>query len=255
MAHTMVFIGGLHRSGTSLLAHCLGRHPLVSAFHDTGVPEDEGQHLQSVYPAANVHGGPGRFAFSAEAHLTESAALARPPAAAVLFGEWSRYWDLSKPFLLEKSPPNLIRARFLQALFPESRFVMTVRHPLIVALATQRWKGNLALRDLIEHWFTAHDTFAKDAPHIRRLRVVRYEQLMAAPEAALERVTSLIGLPAPLPASDVDTSRSDPYRAQWSGLSRSARDSLRRRFEAQANEYGYSLIDLDRCDPVFEAWS
>ena len=56
--HTYVFVGGLHRSGTSLLARSLEAHPSVSGFRDTGVPEDEGQHLQSVYPA----GSPSRAA-------------------------------------------------------------------------------------------------------------------------------------------------------------------------------------------------
>ena len=47
----LVFVGGLHRSGTSLVHRCLALHPAVSGFSGTGVPEDEGQHLQTVYPA------------------------------------------------------------------------------------------------------------------------------------------------------------------------------------------------------------
>ena len=31
---------------------------------------------------------------------------------------------MSKPVLVEKSPPNLIRTRFLQALYPEARQIM-----------------------------------------------------------------------------------------------------------------------------------
>jgi len=44
----IVFVAGLHRSGTSLVHRCLAAHPDVSGFADTGVPEDEGQHLQTV---------------------------------------------------------------------------------------------------------------------------------------------------------------------------------------------------------------
>ena len=57
----LLFVGGLHRSGTSLVHRCLTRHPEVTGFSDTGVPEDEGQHLQTLYAPAYAHGGPGRF--------------------------------------------------------------------------------------------------------------------------------------------------------------------------------------------------
>ena len=72
---TLVFVGGLHRSGTSLLHRCLAEHPDASGFRGTGVPEDEGQHLQSVYRPARAHGGPGRFGFDPGAHLTEESPL------------------------------------------------------------------------------------------------------------------------------------------------------------------------------------
>ena len=59
-----VFIGGLMRSGTTLLARILAQHPDVSAFSDTGFVQDEGQYLQSVFPVSSfAYGGPGRFAF------------------------------------------------------------------------------------------------------------------------------------------------------------------------------------------------
>ena len=49
--HRLVFLAGLHRSGTTLLARLLAAHPEVSAFSDTGVSADEGQHLQTRLPA------------------------------------------------------------------------------------------------------------------------------------------------------------------------------------------------------------
>ena len=57
-----VFVGGLHRSGTTPLARVLGAHPEISGLSGTGVSEDEGQHLQDVYPRIRAHGGMGRFA-------------------------------------------------------------------------------------------------------------------------------------------------------------------------------------------------
>ena len=69
--HPFVFLGGLHRSGTTLLFRMLREHPEISGFANNQDAnewlgaEDEGQYLQSVYPPAIFWGGPGKFAFAA----------------------------------------------------------------------------------------------------------------------------------------------------------------------------------------------
>lgn len=65
----LLFIGGLHRSGTTPLVRMLGTSPNVSIFRNTGAIEDEGQFLQTVFPCDGLLGGPGRFAFNNGAHL------------------------------------------------------------------------------------------------------------------------------------------------------------------------------------------
>lgn len=101
--------------------------------------KDEGQHLQDAYAVAKRHGGLGRFAFDLTARLTERSDLIRPDPQTRLVRAWSPFWDLDSTVLLEKSPPNLIRMRFLRALFPRARFVMVLRHPVAVAMATEKW--------------------------------------------------------------------------------------------------------------------
>ncbi len=59
ISHQMVFIGGLHRSGTSLVHEILRGSPEATGFTGTGFPQDEGQFLQTVYPRASEFGGPG----------------------------------------------------------------------------------------------------------------------------------------------------------------------------------------------------
>lgn len=43
--------------------------------------------------------------------------------------EWMKYWDTTKPILLEKSPPNLIRAASINKAFPNSKFIIFYRNP------------------------------------------------------------------------------------------------------------------------------
>src|SRR5918998_1575554 len=192
--HRFLHIGGLHRSGTSTVFRCLREHPLISGFNDTGATEEEGQHLQSVYPPATAYGGPGRFGFHPEAHLTEDSDLITAHNRLRLFEEWKRYWDLAKPVLLEKSPPNLIRARFLQELFPNSYYVIVTRHPIAVSYATQKWSYT-SLAELIEHWLVCHEKFRQDKQYLRRFLVLRYEDFVAHPQSALGKIYSFLNLP------------------------------------------------------------
>jgi hypothetical protein len=182
--HRYVFVGGLHRSATTLLGKVLAQHPEVSGLADTGVIEDEGQLLQPVFPTDMAHGGPGRFAFDPAAHLTESSPLATPAHAAQVFAAWKPYWNLDRPVLLEKSPPNLIRSRYLQALFPDSSFIFIIRHPVAASLATHKWSGT-GIHSLIHHWLLAHDLLRADLPFLKRAIVITYEALLARPAETL----------------------------------------------------------------------
>jgi hypothetical protein len=191
--HHFVFVCGLQRSGTTMLYRSLGDHPSISALSGGVRATNEGQHNQTVYPADEHHSKGGQFAFRPEARMLEDSPLVTDANRRKLFDEWSRHWDTSKPFLLEKSPPNLIRMRFLQAMFPESSFVALLRHPIPVTLATQKW-GKIRPHRLLQHWLRAHELMASDVPHIRRLHVVRYEDLIADPDTALSHLFSFLGL-------------------------------------------------------------
>lgn len=250
--HRFVFIGGLHRSGTSILFKCLREHPAISGFDGTGAPEEEGQHLQSVYPTALDHGGPGRFGFKAAAHLTEASPLVSEENRARLFAEWGRYWDTSKPFLLEKSPPNLIRTRFLQAMFPRSYFIVLLRHPVAVAYVTRKW-SKTPLYWLLKHWLVCHEIFDADRKRLSKTLVLKYEDLVRAPDSSLQEIYGFLGVPAQPTRLGIRSEINSRYFDRWMRL-RGRRDLLSRAyssylidsFEERVGNFGYSLVDLER---------
>ena len=251
-----IFVGGLHRSGTSLLFRMLRAHPAISGFHDTGVPEDEGQLLQSVYPPARDFGGPGRFGFHPESFLDETSALATTENALKLFDEWSPHWDLGADWLLEKSPPNLVRTRFLQALFPRARFLMLLRHPVAVAFATRKWSQTI-IESLIEHWLLCHERFAADAARLNHLYTLRYEDLVAQPQACLDRACAALGLPAVAVEEQVSPDVNRRYFDAWHAAAARHPGQVRaivERYEMRTRAFGYSLGELEHREPLHDGY-
>ncbi len=247
-----VFVGGLHRSGTSLVAALLSAHPAISGFAETGVWEDEGQHLQGTVPPGRALGGPGRFGHHPDAHLTERSRFATQETRDALDAAWAPHWDPDAAVRLEKSPPNLLRFRLLQHLYPDAAFVAVVRHPAAVALATRRMRRAFALRSvprLLDHWLHCHAAFEGDRRHIARLAVVRYEALIADPAGRLERLQRFLELPAQAPALPVSPEPQRRYAAAWSAWLDAPLLGARRRAGlasrvSRAAGFGYDLFDL-----------
>jgi hypothetical protein len=244
--HRFVFLCGLHRSGTSPLFRILREHPAISGFRDTGVPEDEGQHLQSVFRPGKFYGGPGQFGFDPAAHLTDKSELITSANREKLFQAWSRHWDLSKPCLLEKSPPNLIRSRFLQAMFPHSSFIVILRHPVAASLATSKWTTS-SWESLIQHWLHCHRLFESDRPHLHRVHVLKYEDLIGSTERELQKLFEFLGLPSHASGA-LNRAGNDPYFQKWQQLSEEPRGRvfvglIRSKYEHDLRDFGYSFSD------------
>lgn len=189
-----VFVCGLHRSGTTLIARSLARHPQAAGFENTGVIEDEGQFLQTVFPLETEFGGVGRFGFDPRAHMTEASALNTRETAAQLAAEWHSHWDDSKSVLVEKTPSDLLRMRLLQQLLQPSYFVVVTRHPIAASLATLKWtEGNVF--SLLSHWAHCYRIAREDAARLERVIWLSYEAFVANPQQELARLGRFLDLP------------------------------------------------------------
>lgn len=196
--HRYVFVGGLHRSGTSLVARLIGDLPGVSAINAAPVPEKEGVYLQGAIPHTARHGTPMHFATDPAQHHIEGSDFDRLETQMRLQRDWAPYFA-EAPWRVEKSPVNLTRMRLYQQLFPLSQFVVVTRHPEAVAAATSKWV-DMDHAAMMDHWLDAHDIVRRGLAYLHAVMTVRYEDLVADPTATLARLAAFLdvnAVPAP----------------------------------------------------------
>ena len=187
----VIFIAGVHRSGTTLL------ESLIQARFDVRVlrapvPENEGQFLQDVMRDEVAYGGPGMFAFFDQSRLSP---VVDPAAAAAarnrLLLQWD-HWTLGdSATLLEKTPANIVRMPYLRSVFPGTRFIVLVRDPRAVVLSVKKW--NPSPNELLfMNWCSAYATALNDLDD--DCLFVRYEDLCDDPERELGRIGAFASL-------------------------------------------------------------
>lgn len=206
-----VFVAGLHRSGTSLLARLIAAHPDVASIQSAPVPEDEGAYLQGAIPHTALHGRPGHFATDPAQHHVEGGRYDTLETATRLARDWAPWFDPEKLWRVEKSPVNLTRMRLYQQLFPTCQFVAILRHPRAVAAATRKWTEQSDAA-LVAHWLEAHARLAADLPYLHAALVIRYEDLCARPAAYAAALAAFLDLPPP-PAPGPLLNRNADYAA------------------------------------------
>ena len=249
MQQKHIFISGLHRSGTSLFHKTLCSAEGFSGFRNTGVPKDEGQHLQDVMKPAKYFGGPGKFGFNSNCYMDESHILATEENRKKIQSSWERWWDTSQPFLVEKSPPNIVRTRYLQYLFPDAVFLTIIRHPIAVSLATKKWSGT-SMNNLFKHWIKCNETFIEDAKYLKYSYLFKYEDFVSNPKQIMSAISKLLDHDIKLSEyPKIDKNINNEYFKKWkdkyknNNINKIYYNYLKSRYKKQFNDHGYDIED------------
>ena len=148
--------------------------------------------------------------------------------------------------LVEKSPPNLIRMRFLQALFPDAAFVVVVRHPVAVAYATAKWRQSGIAADAPAPLGGRARALPGRPGQVERVLELRFEDFVRDPRAALAGVYGFLGL-EPVPTGlEVRANANEAYLRRWADEGRSIRGRtaharIRRELGERVEALGYDL--------------
>lgn len=190
---TWVFLVGCYNSGTTLLAELLGHHPSISAL------PTEGHFITDQFVKDYDIGLPRMWVEREDLfRLTEKD---QGPDPVRIKKEWAMRLDLSKQVLLEKSPPNTAKVRWLQAHFENAHFIGIVRNGYAVSEGITRKADPQHLVDSwpIEksayQWKRSNEILQQDAEHLNHFMWVKYEDLTADTMATLNKITGFIGLP------------------------------------------------------------
>jgi hypothetical protein len=187
-----LFILGLNNSGTTLLFDLLKSHPAMRWL------PNEGQYLTNALPLPRAYGLPRNFTQRMDIfHWNEEADPS--PALRVQY-DWSFHYQRRPGILLEKSPPNTLRSRWLQHNFRPSRFLAIIRHPYAVCEGIRRREGH-TIEEAALHWVRSNECLLEDVKHLQNCLCLSYEKLCLEPEEHLRQLEQFLGMHSPFDRS------------------------------------------------------
>jgi hypothetical protein len=196
--HHWLFILGLNNSGTTLVHDLLTSHPAMRWL------PNEGQYLTGALPLPRTYGVPRNFSRRMDVfHWTEADDAA--PASRIKY-DWAPYYAPRPGILLEKTPPNILRSRWLQQNFRPSRFLGIIRHPYAVCEGIRRREGH-SIEEAALHWVRSNECLLEDGGHLQHFLWFRYEDLCLRPADHLRRIETFLELNIPFDLTGLATPR------------------------------------------------
>ncbi len=188
-----LFLVGCYNSGTTLIADVLGEHPQIAAL------PDEGQYLTDQLLLDYKIGLPRMWVGREDLFRMDETSTG--PDVQRIRKEWAMRLPRTAPVVLEKTPANMARTRWLQANFPNAHFVGILRNPYAVIDGIRRkadpqhleagWPIEMCARQ----WARSNEVLAEDATHLERFMWLRYEDFVNSTAESIAKVLEFVGLP------------------------------------------------------------
>ena len=209
-ARPFPFLVGCNRSGTTMLRAMLDSHPevavppeayfVVSALNRAAAYE-RGDHLDLDTLLADLRSNPSfrrNWQLSAESLATLREDDGPADTAAALAGLYSGYaTERHKPRYADKTPQHVLHIELLARSFPRSRFVHLIRdgRDVVPSLLENR-HGPTRFPAAVEYWRSRVLAGRRAGERLgpSRYHEIRYEELVADPEAKLAQMCAFLDL-------------------------------------------------------------
>lgn len=214
-----LFLLGLNNSGTTLVKKVLQLHPLIRSF------AREGQRRTDALPhPAKLGMGRVWGIYTSLFHWIEAD---DPRFAYRVMYDWARLYPPGPGILLEKSPTNSLRSRWLQQHFRPCRFLAIVRSPYAVCEGIRRRSGS-DMEDAAQHWARGNERLFRDLKHLEHCTWIRYEDFVTDPTTHLSNLQEFLDLPTPFDADALRGVSAHSITGQSTGLQNLNARSLER---------------------------
>lgn len=102
------------------------------------------------------------------------------------------YWDLEKPILFEKSPPNLLRAEEIEKVFIPAYFLISIRNPYaqIEGLCRRKWFPSPTAA--AEYWVKCAKYQIKNLSTLKNKIFFTYEDLTDNTDQVLKKIKKFL---------------------------------------------------------------
>jgi hypothetical protein len=105
---------------------------------------------------------------------------------------WHSYWNTSKPVLLEKSPPNLLRAPKMEAQFEPAYFLVMMRNPYAFIEGVERRDNGMGFEEAARFWLKCARFQRRNLDELERTLHFTYEELTEKTEDTLEHIADFV---------------------------------------------------------------